>query len=148
MGFLGRLILGTGELPAGVRSELESEGLVLAEEGLSGSVRYRNFRAPGRRFDRKVTPVRVGIGVSEDRLAAYCASGRGELMNSSWDSPQLAALDVSFDGGNKVDFHVDYSRMPAAEAGEVSGEVTVRVKTPKAAQLAEAVQARLPSARR
>jgi len=146
MGPLGRLFLGTGELPAEVRDELEAEGLVLLEEGLSGSVRYRKFRAPGRRFNRKVTPVRIGVGVSEGRLAGYCASGRGKLIDSRWDSPQLAALDVSFDGGDKVDFHIDYSRMSAAEADEVCGEVTIRVKTPKAAELAETVQARLAGA--
>ena len=69
-------------------------------------------------------------------------------MDSRWDSPQLAALDVSLDGTDTVDFHVDYSRMPAADADGVSGEVTIRVKTPRAAQLAEAVQARLSSAQR
>ncbi len=147
MGFLGQIFLGTGELPTAIRSELESECLVLAEEGLSGSVRYSNFKAPGKRFNGKVTPVRIGVGVSEVRIVAFCASGRGKLMNSRWDSTQLAALDVSFDGRKTVDFHIDYSRLPAVDAGGVSGEVTIRVRTQEAARLAEAVQARLPSAR-
>ena len=62
MGFLARLLLGNGSLRPALRAELEQEGLVLVAEGLSGSLRYAHFKAPGKRFHGKVTPVRVGSG--------------------------------------------------------------------------------------
>ena len=37
-----------GRVPREALSVLESEGIVVLEEGLRGSVTLRNFRAPGR----------------------------------------------------------------------------------------------------
>lgn len=148
MGFLGRLFLGTGELPAEVRAELEGEGLVLVEEGLSGSLRYSHFRAPGRRFNGKVTPERMGLGISEIRAVMYCRSGRAELIDSPFDSPRLAAVTVSLAGEDKVDVRIDYDLMPDTEATGISGQITIRLKTPRATMVAEALHARLPGASR
>lgn len=46
MSFLGRLLLGNGTVRPKLKEELEAEGLVLIEEGLSGSVRYEHFNSP------------------------------------------------------------------------------------------------------
>jgi hypothetical protein len=67
-GWLGRLLLGSGKLRPELRAELESEGLVLLEEGVPGSVRYTHFKAPGRSFHGKVTPERMAIGISRERF--------------------------------------------------------------------------------
>jgi hypothetical protein len=127
-----------------VRAELESEGIVLVEEGLSGSIRYSHFKAPGKRFNGKITAERIGIGISEKRVVAYCRSGRAELVDSPFDSPQLAAVAVSLEGDGKLNLRIDYDEMPDAEAANVSGQITIRLNTPQAATLVEALQARLP----
>ncbi len=140
--FLGRLFLGAGTLPPAVRDELGTEGIVCLEEGLPGTIRYTHFRAPGKRFHGKVTPVRAGIGVSEMRLAVYCASGRAELIDSPLSSPRTRALAVSLDDEDKVVINVDYSRTPDAHEAKVSGEVTIRLKTAKAPFIVEALASR------
>ncbi len=143
MGFLGRLFLGNGELPAEVREELESEGLMLVEEGLSGSIRYSHFKAPGKRFNGKITPERMGLGVSEQRLVIYCRSGRAELIDSPFSSPRLAAVDLSLVDEDRLSISIDYDQMPDAESAGVSGQITIRLNTTRAPEVVAVLQARL-----
>ena len=141
MGIFGRLLLGTGKLRPELRAALESEGLVLLEEGLPGSIRYRNFKAPGKRFHRKVTAERIGLGISERRLAVYCRSGRVKLIDTAFSEPRLSAVEVSLRNPETVSIRIDYDRV---EVPKVSGEIEIRVTTPKAPHLVEQLDARLP----
>ena len=136
---LARIFLGSGTFKPEVRAALESEGVVVLEEGLSGSVRYRHFRAPGKRFHGKVVAMRMALAVTERRLVAYSSSGRNKLMDSPFDDPRLDALTVTAEG-DRLDFHVDYARMGEPK---VSGEVTIRARTPAAARIAEHVSSRV-----
>ena len=43
-------LFGAGKIPAPLMSQLNAEGIILFDEGVKGSVTYRNFRAPGKRF--------------------------------------------------------------------------------------------------
>lgn len=140
MAFLGKLLLGKGTLPAEVREELEAEDLVLIEEGVPGSVRYRHFKAPGKRFHGKVTPERLGIAISEQRFVVYCRSGRAELIDSPFGDPRLGALAIELHEEDVVDLRVDYDRIGEPN---VSGEITIRARTPRAPVIAEALRARL-----
>lgn len=140
MGFLGKLLLGDGSLEPDLRAALESEGLVLVEEGLRGSLRYNHFRAPGQRFHGKVTPERIGLGISERRFVLYCRSGRVKLVDSEFDNPRLSIVDVSLDGDERVAVRVDYDR---ANEPNVAGQITIRVRTPSATHIVERVSARI-----
>jgi hypothetical protein len=139
-GFLGKLLLGKGTLEPELREQLESEGLVLIEEGLSGSVRYDRFRAPGRYHNGKVTPERMGLGVSEERVVVYCKSGRVKLIDSEYSNPRLGMVDVCVSDDGRVAFRIDYDR---GDVPRVSGLVTVRLRTPNAARIVDEVRARL-----
>ena len=140
MGFLGRLLLGDGRLKPDLRAALESEGLVLLEEGLGGSLRYNHYRAPGRRFHGKVTPERVGLGISERRVVLYCRSGRVKLVDSEFDNPRLSIVDFSLDGEDEVAVRIDYDR---ADEPKVAGQITIRAKTPNAARIVDQLRARI-----
>ncbi len=137
-------LLGNGRLKPELRAELESEGLVMLEEGLVGSIRYDHFRAPGKRFNGKVTGVRVAVGISRERLVVYSHSGRVELVDSPFSSPRLGALEPSVDTKGRLSLRIDYARMPEAAANGVEGIVTIRARTPNAAHLAADLTARLP----
>lgn len=139
MRFLARLLLGDGTLTPQLRAELEAEGLVLIEEGLRGSVRYKRFRAPGRRHHGKVTGERIGLALSEERFVVYCRSGRVKLIDTSFSDPRLSMLDVSLRGDDRVVIRVDYDR---AGVPNVSGEITIHARTPHAAQIVEHFGAR------
>jgi hypothetical protein len=139
-GWLGRLFLGSGELKPELRKELESEGLVLVEEGLPGSVRYSHFRAPGRRFHGKVTPERMGIGISRKRFVVCCKSGRAKLANSEFTSPNLRGVDVTADGDDRLVIAVDYDKL---DVERVSGQIALHMRTPNARRIADELRARL-----
>ena len=102
VGLFTNLLLGNGTLKPKLRAALESEGVVLVEEGLPGTIRYANFKAPGRRYKGKVTGECFGLGISEQRLALYCRSGRVKLIDQPFTEPRLSAIDVSLDGEDRV----------------------------------------------
>jgi hypothetical protein len=137
---LARFRLGDGRLDPGVRAELESEGLVLVEEGLRGSVRYRRFRAPGRRHHGKVTAERIAIAITDERFVVSCRSGTTALVNSSFTNPLLGALDVTLQATDSVSIRIDYDR---AGLPRISGEVTIVVSTPNAATIVGLLRDRL-----
>jgi hypothetical protein len=45
-------IFGVGKIPTERRARLESQGILVLEEGLRGSMSYRKYRAPGKRSGR------------------------------------------------------------------------------------------------
>ncbi len=140
MTFLAKFRLGDGRLDPKVRAGLESEGLVLVEEGLRGSVRYRRFKAPGRRHHGKVAGERIALAISEERFVVYCRSGSTALVDSSFTNPRLSAVEVTLKGTDSVSIRIDYDR---ADVPEVSGEITIVVHTPSAAAIVDQLQARL-----
>jgi hypothetical protein len=141
VGLFTKLLLGNGTLKPKLRAALESEGVVLVEEGLPGSIRYANFKAPGRRYRGKITGECFGLGISEQRLALYCRSGRVKLIDQPFTEPRLSALDVSLDGEDGVALLIDYDR---AAVPKVSGQMTIRARTPNAPTVVEQLSARLP----
>lgn len=138
--FLAKLLLGDGKLDPKVRAALESEGLVLVEEGLRGSVRYRRFRAPGRRHHGKVTGERIALAISAERLVVYCRSGSTALIDSSFTNPRWSAMDVALEGTDSVSIRIDYDR---AGLPNISGEITIVARTPKAATIVDQLRTRL-----
>jgi hypothetical protein len=142
LNFLAKLLLGNGTLTPELRAELESEGLVLIEEGLRGSLRYTHYRAPGKRFNGKVTPERIGLGISEERIVAYCKSGRVKLMNSTYSNPHLNMVDVSLKGDDTVEIQIDYDRADPPQKN-VSGQIKIVLRTPNAPAIVDEMRARL-----
>lgn len=140
MNFLAKIFLGNGRLRPELRAALEAEGVVLIEEGLVGSLRYKNYRAPGKRFNGKITGEGMGMGISSKRLVLYCRSGKAKLLDVEFSNPRLQFLEVSQDGDAALMFRIDYDR---ADVEKVSGEMKIRVRTPNARQIAGELTARL-----
>ena len=140
MAFLGKLLLGTGELKPEVRAALESEGLVAIEQGLPGAVRYRRCKAPGRRFHGKVTLERIGFAISEQRLVMYCRSGRAKLIDASFSNLRRGGIEVSLRDDDTVSIRIDYDEL---DIPDVSGKIAITATTPNAADIVRNLQARL-----
>jgi hypothetical protein len=135
-------LLGSGRFKEPLRAELATEGIELIEESIPGSIRYTNFKAPGRRFDGKVQPHRFALALTQERIVLYCRSGRAELFDSPWDSPNFAWLDMAVeDGGERLVLTVDYDR---ADEPDLAGQVAIHLKTPNAEQIAGQIRARAP----
>ena len=107
-------LFGLGKIPAPLMSELKSEGIVLIDEGVKGSVTYRNFSSPGRRSNWKRQWVTASIVLTKRRLVALTFSGiainvpladdRIRAMNFTLEND--GALSVAFDASL---FHSDWS---------------------------------------
>ena len=136
---LGRLFLGNGTLRPELRRALEAEGLVRIDENLSGSIRYEHFKAPGKRFHGKITPERIGLGISEQRVVAYCRSGRAKLVDSPFTSPRFDMVTITADD-DRVEFLVDYDK---GDEPKVSGRIKIRMEHPDAAAIAREITSRV-----
>jgi hypothetical protein len=137
MGLLTRLLwFGGGKLSSQLRAALETEGVVLIEEELGGSLRYDHFKTPGRRFNGKITPERIALGISEKRFVVY---GRAKLVDSAFSSPNLQATEITSDGDRLV-ILVDYDRL---EVPKTSGQVRIGIDTPSAALIVDELRSRM-----
>jgi hypothetical protein len=144
VGLLARLVLGNGTLKPELVAALRAEGLVRIAEGLPGSLRYTNFKAPGRRFHGKVSRERIGLGISERRVVAYCRTGRVKLADSPYTSAAFDMLELRVRDG-RLEFHVDYDK---GSDPRFSGRITIGMALPDADAAAEEIAQRLRRARR
>lgn len=138
--FLARFRLGKGKLDPKLQAALRAEGLVLIEEGLHGSIRYRHFKGPGRRHHGKVTLERFGLAISEERFVVYCRSGSTKLIDTPFSDPRLSMMDLYLGGHNTVSIRIDYDR---GGVPNVSGEITISVTTPNAPTIVEQLRVRV-----
>lgn len=68
--FLYRLF-GIGKIPVSHSSAIKSEGVILADEGIKGTVTYINFRAPWRYSNWKRQWCTASIALTNTRLLAF-----------------------------------------------------------------------------
>ncbi len=117
---------GVGKIPAQWRATIESEGIVLIDEGIGGSVMYRDFRSPGRRASWKKSAFSGAIALTRTRLLALQFSS--PVINVPFDDDRLREMKFSVEGEDKILvafnanlFHNDWS-----------GTIEYRFRTPQA----------------
>jgi hypothetical protein len=67
-------LFGVGRIPKLVGDRLRMEGIMVADEGISGSVTYRDFRAPGRYSSWRKQAFIGSVVVTNIRLVALMSS--------------------------------------------------------------------------
>ncbi|MGH7784294.1 MAG: hypothetical protein ACREO5_10695 [Candidatus Binatia bacterium] len=137
---LGYYLLGSGKIPAGLMTELQSELIEVSDEGIHGSVTTKNFRSPGKLENWRRIWFSGAIAVTGGRLVALQYSkfainvpfddDRFRLMNISLEPTDtlLVAFDASL-------FHADWS-----------GQIEYRYRTLLAQNVVEAIQRHSPFA--
>lgn len=133
--FLQRLF-GLGKIPKKAFAVLEQEGIVLLEEGVSGSVTFRNFRAPGKYFLRRRVWFTGVLVVTEKRFTAF--KYWSPLINVPFDHERFHDLHITLKDEKTLAVRFD----AAAFHEKQSGEIECRFKTPKARQWLEQIEAR------
>ncbi|WP_326565138.1 hypothetical protein VSH64_25180 [Amycolatopsis rhabdoformis] len=133
MNLFSRALLGSGRLPDSVRTTMQAEGIEYLAEGLTGSVRYHAYRAPGVRRFGAVDATAGAVVVTRRRLLVWLT--RGEQKGKHLDVPlrdgQPFGVTVRVEGGRLI---LGYE--PAAFHADRSGRVELRLKTPEAARIA------------
>ena len=119
-------LFGIGKIPQSYDAPLKSEGVILSDEGLKGSVTYLDFRAPGKYSNWRRQWFIASIALTKTRLLAFRLSSpiidvpitdeRFRQLNFSLENAEtlLVAFDASL-------FHNDWS-----------GNIEYRFKTPQA----------------
>ncbi|HEX8736110.1 MAG TPA: hypothetical protein VF721_12355 [Pyrinomonadaceae bacterium] len=119
-------LFGIGKIPARYRAAAASEGILLSDEGIKGSVTYRNFRSPQRYANWKRQWYTASIILTRTRLLAFQYSTPiidVPLTDERFQRLQFSledetALLIAFDASL---FHDDWS-----------GTIEYRFKTPQA----------------
>ena len=86
-------LFGVGKIPKAMLPVLEREGIVLQDEGLSGSATFKNFRAPGKRYSFRRTWFIGSIVITQQRVAAFSFSR--PIINLPLTHEQLKKLRCS-----------------------------------------------------
>src|SRR5712691_10431569 len=90
-------LFGVGRMPAQWRAAIDSEGIVIMDEGIGGSVTYRDFRAPGKRFAWRKVAFSGSIALTKTRLLALHYAN--PAINIPLDDERFAQLRISFEIG-------------------------------------------------
>jgi hypothetical protein len=123
---------GVGRMPPQVLSQVQSEGLLVFDEGVKASVIYKDFRAPGRRDSWRRQWFPASIALTKTRLLALWYSNpvinvplSDERIRAMQFSLEKDGLCVTFDAAL---FHPDWS-----------GTIEYRFRTPQAQHLLEKI---------
>jgi hypothetical protein len=126
---LRRLFVGAGRFPDGLRAELAAEGPVVLEEGLSGSVTYRDYRAPGRRSSWRKEAASGAIAITRTRLVVR--AGRMKHIDVPLNHPVRASIATGTDRPGRIWFAYDAGATDPNRAGRVE----VRLRTAQATRI-------------
>jgi len=128
-------LFGAGRLPASRSLEFAAEGLIVSDEGLKGSVTYRNFHRPGSYSGIRKVGMIASIAVTGKRVAAF--NGDRPMIDVpfddarfggiTWSIEKQTVLVAAFDAGL---FHDDWT-----------GQIEYRFNTEKATEICGAINA-------
>jgi hypothetical protein len=127
-------LFGVGKIPATLLSQLKSEGLILWDEGIKGSVTYLDFRAPGRRASWKRQWYTTSIAITNIRLLALRNSS--PIINVPLTDERIRAMRYSLEANGALCIAFDAALFHSAW----SGTIEYRFRTPQAQHFLERLQ--------
>jgi hypothetical protein len=119
-------LFGAGKIPAEYAAALDGEGILLSDEGIRGSVTYRNFRSPGRRSNWRREWYTASIALSRMRLIAFRHSS--SIINVPLSDRRLRELKFSAEDSAHLLVAFDASLFQT----DWSGTIEYRFRTPHA----------------
>ena len=117
-------LFGVGKIPKLLNDTLRIEGIVVSDEGIPGSVTYRDFRAPGRYCSWRKQGFVGSVVVTNNRLVALRYSNFA--VNVPFTDERIRQLQISVEGERLLIafdpklFHDDWS-----------GTIEYRFRTPQ-----------------
>jgi|SRR5215831_1543597 len=133
--FLHRLF-GVGTIPREWRTVIDAEGAVAVDEGIGGSITYRDFRAPGKSFAWRKVGFTGAIALTNTRLLALQYSN--PAINVPLADERFEQLNISLEGGETLLIAFD----PSLFHSDWSGTLEYRFRTSDAAAILEKLKNR------
>ena len=93
-------LFGVGRMPLQWRAAIDSEGIVLMDEGIGGSVTYRDFSAPGKRSAWRKVAFSGSIALTKTRLLALHYAT--PAINVPLDDQRLQQMQFSVEDEDKL----------------------------------------------
>ena len=127
-------LFGLGKIPKHVLPDLEQEGIVLADEGIGGSITFKRFRAPGRYYGWKWSWFTGALVLTSTRFAAFTFYPHfNPIINVPLDDDRLGELRCSLK--NETTLCVQFD--PSVFHEGWSGSIECRFSTPQARSFLE-----------
>ncbi|MBT4837600.1 MAG: hypothetical protein HON94_09680 [Methylococcales bacterium] len=134
--FLYRLF-GIGKIPQKEFTNLKNEGILLQEEGISGTVILTNFRAPGKYFSKKLSWFSGSIVLTHQHILAFRFSKI--MIGLSWNEPLLKQLNCYID--DKSRFCITYDASVFDD--KCSGNIELRYSSDQSDKLLKIITEKL-----
>lgn len=125
---------GLGKVPLQARPALEAEGIVMEEEGLSGTMTVLNLKAPGHYAGQKKKWFIGALVLTRKSFRGYAFSQTVIELPMPITLGDRARFILEGDDCLRVDFKISDFRQDA------SGDAILRFRTPVARRLLEAVR--------
>ncbi len=123
-----------GKIPEVSMEQIQKEGVVLLEQGLGGSITFRNFRAPGRRYGWKRRWFSGSIVLTNQHLLAFAFSK--PVIGIAWSDRKIRRLKTVVQDNNTLSIKYD-----AADFNkDWSGEMELRYTTPLAISISQKIR--------
>ena len=122
-------LFGVGKVPENARLQIQKEGVVLQDEGIGGSVTFKQFRAPGKYYGWKRSWFSGSVVLTKQHLLAFKYSQ--PVIGVSWRDSKFSELDVSLEDENRLCVRFDASTF----RDDASGKVEVRLSTSLAQEM-------------
>jgi hypothetical protein len=129
-------LFGLGKIPEQYRAALESEGVLLSDEGIKGSVTYRNFRSPQRYAKWKRQWYTASIILTNTRLLAFSYSN--QIIDVPLTDARFRRLNFTLEDENSLLIAFDASLFH----DDWSGTIEYRFQTPQAQAFLDKLQKR------
>jgi hypothetical protein len=126
-------LFGIGKIPAQQNTAIQAEGIVLFDEGISGSVTFIDFRAPGKRASWRRQWFTGSIALTQTRLIAFHYSGKA--IDVPLTDERLRQMKFALEGESTLMIAFD----PALFHKDWSGTIEYRYKTQEARAFLERI---------
>ncbi|MEQ1761951.1 MAG: hypothetical protein ABL984_02270 [Pyrinomonadaceae bacterium] len=125
-------LFGIGKLPPQLVAEFRNEGVLFSDEGIRGTVTYKNFRGGGWRYSNwKRQWFAAAITLTEKRLVAYRL--RHPIIDVALDDPRLKQVEFSIEEPETLLLAFDASWFQP----NWTGRIEYRFRTPVSLGIAE-----------
>ena len=132
-------LFGTGSIPDDALSQVRIEGVLLSDEGIGGSLTFRNFRAPGRYSGWRRTWFSGSLVLTRKHFLAFRYAQ--PVIGVAWDDEKVTKLNCSLEKKNTLCVQFDASTFEE----DWSGDLEVRFSTPLARSFLEKIKRKIDS---
>jgi hypothetical protein len=129
-------LFGIGKIPAQYQTALTGEGVILSDEGIKGSVTYRNFRSPTRYSNWKRQWYPASIALTNTRLLAFAYSN--PIIDVPLTDERFRQMQFSLEDAGTLLVAFDASLF----YDDWSGTIEYRFQTPQAQNLLDKLRGR------